>query len=105
MASFKKSVTFSHNTIFIERPGNSRVPRIDPPLPNSFKSALWYSQRELAYIEYAEYRDACSARRRAAAAAAATATTATTTISVQNPILAAARAGGGCGSPRTLVFS
>ena len=97
MASFKKSVTFTRNTIFIERSGDSRVPRIDPPLPDSFKSALWYSQRELAYIEYAEYRDACSARRRAAAAAM-------TTTAVQNPILGAASTGSGGGSPRTLVF-
>ena len=96
MSSFKKNVTFTPNTIFIEPSGNVVVPRMNPPWPTEFKRTLWYSQRELAYIEYAEYRDACSAVRRAAAATSATA--------VHNPILTAASTGGGGGCPRTLIF-
>jgi hypothetical protein len=69
---------------------------MDPPWPTALKSALWYSQRELAYIEYAEYRDACSAARAAATTAAA--------AGVHNPILIAASTGGGRGSSHTLVF-
>ena len=101
MSSFKKNVTFTPNTIFIEPSGNVVVPRMNPPWPTEFKRTLWYSQRELAYIEYAEYRDACSAVRRAAAAT--TTATATTTAAVHNPILTAATTGSG-GSPCTLVF-
>lgn len=56
MSSFKKNVTFAPSTIFIEPSRNSVVPRLDPPLPAEFKSALWYSQRELAYMQYEEYR-------------------------------------------------
>ena len=93
MSSFKKNVTFAPNTIFIERSGNSEVPRMNPPWTVEFKSALWYSQRELAYIEYAEYREMCSAMRAAAAPTA-----------VHNPILTAASRGGSGGSAHTLVF-
>jgi len=102
MSSFKKNVTFTLNTIFIEPSGNVVVPRMNPPWPTEFKRTLWYSQRELAYIEYAEYRDACSAMRRAAATSATTATIAA--AAVHNPILTAASTGGGGGCPRTLVF-
>ena len=98
MSSFKKNVTFTPNTIFIEPSGNVVVPRMNPPWPADFKRTLWYSQRELAYIEYAEYRDACSAMRRAAA------TSTTSATAVHNPILTAASTGGGGGCPRTLVF-
>ena len=106
MSSFKKNVTFTPNTIFIEPSGNVVVPRMNPPWPTEFKRTLWYSQRELAYIEYAEYRDACSAVRRAAAATAATAATVVTTATaaVHNPILTAASTGGCGGCPHTLVF-
>jgi uncharacterized protein YgiB involved in biofilm formation len=100
MSSFKKNVTFAPNTIFIEPSGNAVVPRMNPPWPADFKSTLWYSQRELAYIEYTEYRDACSAMR----AAATTTTTTTTTTDVHNPLLTAASRGGSGGSARTLVF-
>jgi hypothetical protein len=57
MSSFKKNVTFEASTIFIEPSGNRVVPRLNPPFPLEFKRALWYSQRELAYIEYVEYRE------------------------------------------------
>ena len=98
MSSFKKNVTFAPNTIFIEPSGNVVVPRMNPPWPTEFKRTLWYSQRELAYIEYAEYRDACSAMRRAST------TSATAATAVHNPILTAASTGGGGGCPRTLIF-
>jgi hypothetical protein len=96
MSSFKKNVTFTPNTIFIEPSGNVVVPRMNPPWPTEFKSALWYSQRELAYMEYAEYREMCAAMRAAAAAA-------------QNPVMPAVSKGGGsggagAGGSRTLVF-
>jgi hypothetical protein len=55
MASFnKKSVTFSSDTKFAYY--NSPVPRINPPLPRLFKQQLWYSQRELAYLQFEIYR-------------------------------------------------
>jgi hypothetical protein len=57
MTSFKKNVRFEASTIFIEPSGNRVVPRLSPPFPLEFKRALWYSQRELAYLEYAEYRE------------------------------------------------
>jgi hypothetical protein len=92
MSSFKKNVTFASSTIFIEPSGNVVVPRMNPPWPTEFKSALWYSQRDLAYMERLEYREICAAMRAAATAA-------------QNPIMSAVgRGGGGVGGTHTLVF-
>jgi hypothetical protein len=69
MASFKKNVTFSPTTVFIEPSENMVVPRLNPPWPTEFKSELWYSQRELAYMEYSEFRQKRAAMLEAAAAA------------------------------------
>jgi hypothetical protein len=82
-------VTFAPNTIFIEPSGNVVVPRMNPPWPTEFKSALWYSQRDLAYMERLEYREMCAAMRAAA----------------QNPVMPAVSKGGVVyAGPRTLVF-
>jgi hypothetical protein len=92
MSSFKKKVTFAPDTIFIEPSGNVVVPRMNPPWPTEFKSALWYSQRELAYIERAEYREIYAAMRASSAAA-------------HNPVMPAASKGGVVyAGPHTLVF-
>jgi hypothetical protein len=98
MSSFTKNVTFTPNTIFIEPSGNVVVPRMNPPWPTEFKSTLWYSQRELAYMERAEYREMYAAMRASSAAA-------------KNPVMPAVRNGGGGGGgvgvgggPHTLVF-
>jgi hypothetical protein len=96
MSSFKKNVTFAPNTIFVEPSGNVVVPRMNPPWPTEVKSTLWYSQRELAYMERLEYHEMCAAMRAAAAA--------------QNPVMpAVSRGGSGSGSgsgsgTHTLVF-
>ena len=89
MSSIKKNVTFAPSTIFIEPSGNVVVPRMNPPWPTEFKSALWYSQRDLAYMERLEYREICAAMRAAA----------------QIPVMpAVGRGSGGVGGAHTLVF-
>ena len=42
MSSFKKNVTCTPNTIFIEPSGNVVVPRMNPPWPTEFKRTLLY---------------------------------------------------------------
>ena len=94
MSSFKKNVTFEASTIFIEPSGNRVVSRLNPPFPVEFKRALWYSQRELAYMEYVEYRE-----QRLVIEAAA--------VAARNNLMPVVAAGTGAvtkGGPRVLVF-
>ena len=94
MASFKKNVTFSPTTVFIEPSGNMVVPRLNPPWPTEFKSELWYSHRELAYMEYSEFREQRAAMEAAAAAAR----------NHVMPLGNSSSGGGGRGGPHSLVF-
>ena len=98
MSSFKKNVTFEASTIFIEPSGNRVVSRLNPPFPLELKKALWYSQRELAYMEYVEYRE-----QRLVIEAAA--------VAARNNLMPVVAAGTGArgtgavtGGPRVLVF-